>query len=170
MESLKSDSNLLTFVCLSDTHSQHNKIKSLPPGDVLLHTGDFTYHGKRNEVENFNDWLGKIATIYKHRVVIAGNHEITFDIEHENFLKPRFFGCQDDFKFQDIKDILTNCTYLEHQSTEIEGIKIFGTPYQPWFHDWGFNRSPQELEKLMNEIPEDSDIVLTHGPPKGILD
>ena len=65
---------------------------------------------------------------------------------------------------------MTNCTYLEDTFIEAEGYKIYGTPYQPIFYDWGFNRSEDDRRILFAKIPSDSDIVLCHGPPNGILD
>ena len=82
----------LRFVCLSDTHSKHLQIKDLPKGDVLLHSGDFSYGGEADEIESFSKWLGRLD--FKYKVVIAGNHELTFDLEKEDFLKRRFFGEQ----------------------------------------------------------------------------
>ena len=69
-------SQTIKFVCVSDTHNLTNKIQ-VPEGDVLIHAGDFTNSGKPDEVEWFNKWLGNLP--HKHKIVIAGNHDITFD-------------------------------------------------------------------------------------------
>jgi len=139
----------------------------IPYGDVLIHTGDFSGLGLLDEINNFSDWLG--TQPHKHKVVITGNHENTFDLEHEKQIQNDFFGHQN-IDFTVARSLLKNCIYLEHSSVTIEGIKIFGTPYQPIFYDWAWNRTPAELEKLYKDIPEDSDIVLTHNPPYKILD
>lgn len=70
-------SDRVRFVCISDTHTKHRDI-DLPDGDVLLHSGDFTFNGRRNEVEDFADWL-KSLTKFRYKVLIAGNHDFTFD-------------------------------------------------------------------------------------------
>ena len=158
----------LRFVCLSDTHNKHLQIKDLPKGDVLLHAGDFTYGGEPEHVEAFTDWLGTLD--YKYKIVIAGNHEITFDLKKEELLKRKFFGDDADFNFEDIKSKLGNCIYLEDSAVVIEGIKIYGTPHQPWFHNWAFNRHSKSRKHLFAKIPSDTDILLTHGPPYDILD
>ena len=75
---------VVRFVCLSDTHSYHNKVK-MPKGDVLLHTGDFTMKGRADEIVSFSKWLAKLP--YQHKIVVAGNHELTFDIEKESTIR-----------------------------------------------------------------------------------
>ena len=91
---------------------------------------------------------------YKHKIVIAGNHELGWDSDTK-----------------DLKNELTNCTYLEDSSVEINGLKIYGTPYQPEFGRWAFNleRGRECLDKW-NQIPSDTDILVTHGPPLGFGD
>ena len=158
----------LRFVCLSDTHSKHLQIKNLPKGDVLLHSGDFSYGGETSEIEAFTEWLGTLD--FKYKVVIAGNHEVSFDLEREKSLKLKFFGEGTNFNFADYKAKLGNCIYLEDSAVTIEGIKIYGSPHQPTFHDWGFNREEEERKRLWSLIPEDTDILLTHGPPYDIMD
>jgi len=90
-------------------------------------------------------------------------------LEHEKQLNEDFFA-QNPVDFNLARSLLKDCIHLEHSSVTIEGIKIFGTPYQPIFHYWAWNRTDQELEKLYADIPDDSDIVLTHNPPYNILD
>lgn len=75
------------FVFISDTHSMHGNLK-LPKGDVLIHTGDFTFQGMLHEVKSFSDWLGTLD--FKHKLVIAGNHEVTFDKEKEQLIRSTF--------------------------------------------------------------------------------
>lgn len=65
---------------------------------------------------------------------------------------------------------LTNCTYIQHETVVIEGIKIFGTSYQPVFFDWAFNIQDKEREIFYREIPDDTDILITHCPPYNVLD
>lgn len=116
------------FVCISDTHNQHDDIE-LPKGDVLLHAGDFTWKGTQQEVKDFSTFLQKIKKNYKHIVVIAGNHELAFDD-----MKPAFFGlskkkapCD---RGSELKAMLKkHCIYLEDESVELMGFRIHGSPW-----------------------------------------
>ena len=110
-------SDTIRIVCLSDTHNLTDRpdFPSIPDGDILIHTGDFTICGKTEDVIKFNEWLGTLPHEYK--VVIAGNHEKTFDPKTEN---------NDPEKALKIKRLLTNCIYLEETSVFIKGIKFYG--------------------------------------------
>ena len=174
MEPLLSDN--ITFVCISDTHTKTYNL-SLPSGDVLIHAGDFTSIGVPEEVDAFNEYLSKQNFQYK--VVIAGNHDVSFDEEnYEKSLKIRFH-CHlskmktnpESFTSKIIKSKLKDCIYLEDSGCEVLGFKIYGSPWSPTFYDWGFNMSRGEkiLEKW-KKIPDNTDIVITHGPPHKILD
>ena len=165
----------ITFVCISDTHTKNYSI-NLPPGDVLIHAGDFTSTGLPNEVEDFNTFLA--AQKFEYKVVIAGNHDITFDVDnYEAHLKQRFhsyftrYKKQTPFTAEEVKSKLTGCIYLEDSSVDVLGYKIHGSPWTPVFCDWGFNlpRGEKLLEKW-KKIPTDTDILITHGPPYKILD
>lgn len=143
-----------TFI--SDTHTQHRKL-NLKGGDLLIHAGDLSSRGYKKELEDFLEWF--TAQPYKHKVFISGNH---------------------DFCFQDIpqwcKETIQQYTddsvhYLQDSGVTIEGYKIWGSPWQPWFYNWAFNlqRGPQLKEKW-DLIPRDTDILITHGPPYGFHD
>ena len=140
------------IVCISDTHGQHKKLK-LPEGDILIHAGDICAgRGSRNEVEKFNEWLGELN--YSHIICIAGNHDFPLVHYHE-----------------EAHEIMSNCIYLKDEEVVIDGIKFYGSPWQPWFHSWAFNlqRGP-EIAKKWAMIPDDTDILITHGPPYGYGD
>ncbi|KAJ3045802.1 metallophosphoesterase domain-containing protein 1 [Rhizophlyctis rosea] len=177
----------LRFVCISDTHSQHDKL-TLPPGDVLLHSGDFSYHGEEQEVEKFVAWLKGLP--YRWKIIIAGNHECIFHLDYfkkhqwlwsraGNILTP-----EDALAYaRKVRHILADTSlqeshgivYLEDSGFEISeggGIKVWGSPWQPEFCDWAFNL-PTNSQALANQwslIPPTTDILLTHGPPLSILD
>jgi len=160
--------NCIRFVCVSDTHARHTKFPHpVPEGDVLLHAGDFTLNGGFSEVEHFNEWLGTLP--HKHKVVIAGNHDVSF---HPEYYEKHWgaFHKKDKQNPEVIKKSLTNCTYLEDSETTIEGIRIYGSPWQPAFGGWAFNlERGKEIREKWDLIPENVDIVITHGPPSGRL-
>ncbi|XP_039271036.2 metallophosphoesterase MPPED2-like isoform X1 [Styela clava] len=164
------------FVCISDTHNEHRNLK-LPPGDVLLHCGDFSLAGELKEIDEFNEWLGEVP--FKHKVVIAGNHELSFDqkiMEHVELAKKnnsyvrfgKYLKPIEEKDWRNIRSRLTNCTYLEDSEIMINGIRIWGSPWQPEFGNWGFNLTRgRPLMEKWNKIPNGVDILMTHGPPAG---
>ncbi len=143
----------MKIVAISDTHSLHNQL-SLPEGDILLHTGDVSSQGKEREILAFLDWFS--AQPHKHKVFIAGNHDFYFERMPQ----------------RDIDKIIPkNVIYLNDSGVIIEGIRIWGSPVQPWFYNWAFNRQRgAEIRQHWSLIPEDVDILMTHGPAFGIHD
>lgn len=136
---------------ISDTHTLHNRL-DIPDGDVLIHAGDMTNHGSLNDVDDFNRFLGTLP--HRHKLVIAGNH---------------------DFCFQKVPDKavthLTNATYLQDSSVIIEGVHFYGSPWQPWFYDWAFQlHRGADIRAKWELIPPQTDVLITHGPPKGYGD
>lgn len=170
------DDSKVRFVCISDTHSDSRLMSTsewVPDGDVLIHAGDFSRTGRVDEVERFNSFLGMLPHRYK--IVIAGNHEITFDkslagVPRWGVLWERTLN-QLQKGASTIKDLLSNCTYLEDSETTVYGLRVYGSPWQPAFRGWAFNlqRGSAILEKW-NLIPAGTDVLVTHGPPVGIQD
>jgi Icc-related predicted phosphoesterase len=143
----------MKFIAISDTHLRHRGLK-LPKGDVLLHAGDITYHGKKEEVIDFLDWFGKQNYLYK--IFIAGNHDFFFEKAGKSEIETL---------------IPEGVTYLNDSGISINGIKIWGSPVTPWFYNWAFNRKRGEpITKHWRLVPPDTDILLTHGPAYGFLD
>lgn len=145
----------MRIIAISDTHEQHSKIM-IPSGDVLVHAGDFTYTGKIPAVVGFADWIESQPHV--HKIVISGNHELSFQSPFRdvviNILKER------------------GIIYLEDSGVEIDNVSFWGSPWQPRFYDWAFNldRKSPELAAKWNLIPEDTNFLITHCPPYGILD
>lgn len=145
----------MKFVCISDTHTKHRQL-DMPEGDVLLHSGDICFAHKgdiyteEKHIRDFNDWLGELD--YKHKIVCAGNHD---------------FILEDKVR---AKELLTNATYLDQELIEIEGFRIYGEPRQPEFCSWAFNVSRKNMEHVWELVPENVDILVTHGPPHGFAD
>jgi len=141
----------ITFI--SDTHGIHGRLK-LNPGTVLIHAGDVTEYGSEEEVADFLFWFSKQP--FLHKIFIAGNHDLF--LEEWTPAKRK-------------KMIPSDIIYLQNSGIEIAGQKVWGSPVTPYFLGMAFNARPgAEIEKVWNKIPADTDILITHGPPKGILD
>ena len=152
----------MKFTFISDTHNKHNNI-DVGSGDILFHSGDATGHGSFGEIENFANWLAKQD--YKHKVFTPGNHDFDFESKPEIYFK----------MFKELGIHL-----LIDEGVTLDGVKIWGSPVTPWFHDWAFNRARNGTEVSLYKvdyifphwdmIPNDTDVLLTHGPPHEILD
>jgi len=141
----------MKIVAISDTHGLHSML-TVPPGDVLIHAGDMTGRGTLDEVRDFNEFLGSLP--HTHKVVIAGNHDFCFERERE-----------------ESEAELTHCVYLQDQAVTIEGVRFYGSPWQPWFYDWAFNlERGAGIRVKWDLIPERTDVLITHGPPYGYGD
>jgi Icc-related predicted phosphoesterase len=150
----------LTFI--SDTHNKHDKLNGfLPGGDILIHSGDLTGRGQTNEIESFFKWYDKIDN-YDTKVFICGNHDFGFEDDNEK-----------------VKGLLTGYKTIDYLQDELlmvgedydTMIKIWGSPWQPEFHNWAFNLPRGEkIKEKWDMIPADTDILITHGPPLGKLD
>lgn len=140
----------MRIVCVSDTHGRH-KLTQVPAGNILVHAGDVTLDGSLEDVEEFNHWLGTLP--HKHKVVICGNHDWCFQKQPT-----------------EARALITNAIYLQDSGCEIEGLKFYGSPWTPLFFDWAFMRPDAELFETWKAIPAGVDVLVTHGPPHGILD
>lgn len=150
----------MKLVLISDTHNEHDKL-SLPDGDVLVHAGDWTVNGKRVEIEAAANWLNKQAQRFEHVVCIAGNHdffmEAAMKIGEEDSVREKMF--------------VKNVHYLRDSGIQIRGLNFWGSPWSPWFYDWAFNaRRGLDIRQHWDKIPSSTDVLVTHGPPKNILD
>jgi Icc-related predicted phosphoesterase len=125
----------------------------VPDGDILIHAGDATIRGTIDEIVFFSDWFARLP--HRHKIFVAGNHDWLFQIN--NRLARTLLDDE--------------IIYLQDSMVEIEGLKIYGSPWQPWFFDWAFNlpRGAPLAEKW-KLIPGDTEVLITHGPPFGILD
>jgi predicted phosphodiesterase len=157
----------MVITLISDTHTKHRYCEEdlyKGQGDLLIHAGDLMNSGyDENDVWEFLDWFDKQEQ-YKGHVFIAGNHDRYFENkpdETKNILReyPYITYLQDN-----------SFTYVSEESNE--PCKIYGSPWQPEFYNWAFNlpRNGEELQNKWNNIPEDIDILISHGPPWGHLD
>jgi predicted phosphodiesterase len=152
----------IKVVTISDTHTYHKSVV-LPPGDILIHAGDFTFRGYEQEVRAFGNWL-RMQDQFQHKVVIAGNHDRSFEDDPENARK-WLLGDDPDTK---------GVVYLQDSEAALdvrgEKFRVYGSPWQPFFCNWAFNLYSDELEEKWDLIPEGLDCLITHGPPYKILD
>jgi Icc-related predicted phosphoesterase len=139
----------LQLVLLSDTHEQHSEVV-VPPGDILIHAGDFTMFSRSlHSIIDFNDWLGELP--HRWKVVCAGNHETFLQTDPAN------------------RSLLSNATVLINEGIEIAGLRIWASPVTrsgPAF----CVESDEDRRRLYASIPDRTDALITHGPPYGILD
>jgi Icc-related predicted phosphoesterase len=166
---------------ISDTHNKHNQLNGkLPGGQLFIHSGDFTSIGRKHEVEKFIEWFDKQD--YTHKVFIAGNHDLTFQSERMYEEKSAYFerrvfdtpGSEGkpDWLIELLDNLPDNVYYLENSSIKLEGINIWGSPHSPSFgYGWAFNKDRgHDITQCWNEIPMDTDIVITHTPIYGYND
>jgi Icc-related predicted phosphoesterase len=147
----------MKLVAISDLHA--NLPQNVPEGDVLIIAGDITFNGRQDyEVQanfingKFNKWTNKQLETFKEVILVAGNHDTVFEI------------------MPGLINLDSRIHYLEDSSVEIEGIKFWGTPWTIPFCDWGFNANDTKRDIVFNLIPENTDVLISHGPPKaGIL-
>ena len=141
----------MEIVFISDTHGLHRELE-LPEGEVIIHGGDISDHGTKKEVVDFLDWLSKLD--FPVKIFIGGNHDVYLDENPVDLLEL----------------IPQNLIYLRNNSTEINGIKIWGSPITPDFERWAFGKPRSEMKEHWKYMPNEIDILLTHTPPLGILD
>ena len=144
----------MRLVCLSDTHMKHWGVPRMPEGDVLIHAGDSLGCGNLAELEIFVDWFSKYD--HPHKILIAGNHDWVFERQPKVARKV-------------VEE--AGVIYLNDDGVTIDGVKFWGSPVQPEFCDWAFNRKRgEEIDRHWQLIPDDTDVLITHGPPHGLLD
>lgn len=147
----------MKLVCISDTHNQHDSVV-LPEGDILVHAGDFTNRGLPGEVRDFLVWLEDAGRSYRQVVLCAGNHDFLFE---KSPAAAR----------QMVREIAPNVTYLEDEAAEIEGLLWYASPRTPWFYNWAFNvHRGGPIRAWWERIPQNTNLLVTHGPPFGIGD
>ncbi len=145
----------MKIIAIADTHGLHHNVE-IPEGDVLIVAGDICSWGRLSEIEEFSDWLSAQPCRYK--IVIAGNHDETFQANRDTAEKALV---------QRSDDII----YLQDSSVTIEGVTFYGSPWTPTFFDWHFMADRgEEIRRKWSMIPDNTDVLITHGPPAEILD
>lgn len=139
------------IICISDTHSNTPKV---PMGDILIIAGDITGNGSESQVRSTLQWLGSLEHPVK--LLTPGNHDWLFQRETQ---KAREL-CEEH-----------GITLLIDEGYRTHGLSFWGSPHQPEFFDWAFNlKRGRQIAAKWALIPPDTDVIITHGPPMGILD
>ncbi len=142
----------MKIVCISDTHNDYHRLE-IPDGDILIHAGDIDAFSLSSELTDFNLWMASLP--HKHKIVVAGNHDSYIDTTPLNVVRTH----------------LHSVHYLENSGCEIDCIKIWGSPVTPMFNNWSYmSERGQEINEFWQMIPDDTNILITHGPAYGILD
>ena len=152
----------MIITVISDTHGKHNEItQDLPGGDLLLHAGDISSMGYQHEVQQFCKWFNNVEN-YGHKIFIAGNHDWGFQNNVE--------------KIMEIVNSYKTVDYIQDETISVGNdekmVNIYGSPWQPEFYNWAFNlpKNGVELAAKWDAIPDNTDILITHGPAFGVLD
>lgn len=142
----------MRIVAVADTHLYHDELM-VPEGDVFVHAGDLCRGGELDELAVCARWIAALP--HRHKIVVAGNHDWAFVNDPER-ARALFAGV---------------ATYLEDEEVSIEGVRFWGSPWQPAFNDWAFNLPRgASLAAKWALIPAGIDVLVTHGPPMGIGD
>jgi Icc-related predicted phosphoesterase len=141
----------MRLVMIADTHGYHREVE-IPPCDVLIHAGDFSMDASQyDSIVSFNNWLGKQPC--EHALVIAGNHDTLFASRPE-LAYP----------------LITNAKYLQDELVTINGVRFYGFPWTPKCgENFAFN-APKQIMDIVAEMIKPCDVLISHGPPFGILD
>jgi predicted phosphohydrolase len=143
----------MRIVAAADTHTFHDDLHSIPDGDLFVHAGDLCRGGRLEELRAAAAWLRTLP--HRHKIVVAGNHDWCFVNEP-----------------QAAREILgSEIVYLQDAEAVIDGVRVWGSPWQPRFNDWAFNLPRgAALASRWALIPEGIHVLVTHGPPYGIGD
>lgn len=148
----------MNILHISDTHGFHKMFPAerFKDIDVVVHSGDCSNQRSpfRNfpEVMAFIEWYKHVPV--KHKIYVAGNHDTSIEnkmVEASDFAE-------------------AGIVYLENSEVTIDGVKFWGSPHTPTFGDWAFMKARDKINKVWERIPEDTDVLIVHGPPKSIRD
>jgi len=152
----------MIITLISDTHGKHNQItQDLPGGNLIIHAGDISSMGHQHEVQQFCKWFNNVDN-YDHKIFIAGNHDWGFQNNTE--------------KIMEIVNSYKTVDYIQDETIQVNNddkmINVYGSPWQPEFYNWAFNlpKNGPELAAKWAAIPDNTAILITHGPAFGVLD
>ena len=152
----------MIITLISDTHGKHNQItQDLPGGNLIIHAGDISSMGHQHEVQQFCKWFNNVEN-YDHKIFIAGNHDWGFQNNTE--------------KIMEVVNSYKTVNYIQDETIQVNNddkmINVYGSPWQPEFYNWAFNlpKNGTELAAKWAAIPDNTAILITHGPAFGVLD
>lgn len=147
----------MRIVSISDLHAKHRHIE-VPKGDTIICAGDISNKGEFEIIKDFIFWFKDLP--HKNKILIFGNHELGMDKPSKK--KKEILKYIEEFGIH----------YLEDSSIIIDNIYFYGSPYTPFFHNWAWNlpRDGKELAQKWGAIPNQTNVLITHGPPYQILD
>lgn len=144
----------MRLVAISDVHEQwHNLI--IPSCDILISAGDYSYQGRPEVVRDFHMWLDEQPAT--HIISVQGNHETWVE---KNFIEAKAIAQKE----------CPDIHFIDEGLVEIDGLKIYGSAVTPFFGNWAWNKHPHEIGAHWDKIPDNTDILISHGPPYNILD
>ena len=140
----------VTIVCISDTHELHREV-DVPNGDILIHAGDFTMFSKSMDaILDFNRWMGELPPRYK--IVVPGNHEFFMESDRST------------------RNLISSAIVLIDEGVQVMGLQIWGSPVTPLYSGAFGQSSPIDRVRTYSKVPDNTDVLVTHGPPFGVLD
>ena len=143
---------------ISDTHGFHEMfpMSRFEGIDIVIHSGDCSNYRDpyRNEpeVRAFIAWYRDVPV--KHKIYVAGNHDTSIE---RGLIKPIDFG-------------EAGIIYLQNNGVSMHGFNFWGSPHTPTFGEWAFMKARDKINRVWDTIPEDTDVLIVHGPPKGVRD
>lgn len=156
------------IVFISDTHEQHHVVP-VPACDVLVHCGDATGVGRVDRLEAFSAWARRLKRegTAKEVIFVAGNHDVMLDSTHPVVARDEAGRRRHRLAREAIKGYV----YLQDSEAVVAGLRFWGSPWTPRFLDWGFQLDSEAHEReIFSAVPHDIDVLITHGPPAGVLD
>ena len=144
----------MKLTIFSDIHGRHREVEQadyIDDSDVLICCGDFMRTGTLDELAEFNEWLGTLPQ--RDKIIIAGNHDHCLESQREEAVK-----------------LITNAHYLENSALVIDDIKFWGSPFCPSLRDTTFGKLQHRMWSVWGQMPNDTDVLITHTPPRGVFD
>lgn len=147
----------MIIAAVSDLHQRYRFVKDWPHADVLVVAGDMTCQGTLPEIAMFHETIA--ATTYRYIIVVAGNHDFGFE-QMPTLAIETLIGSQKD-----------RIIYLKDSGITIDGVKFWGSPWQLRYGRYAFNiDTDKELKRYWDMVPADTDVLITHSPPHGLMD
>lgn len=145
----------IKIAMISDVHNKWHHLQ-IPECDILISAGDYSFVGEQSIVREFHKWLNQQPA--KEKISVQGNHEVWVQ---RNWHLAKCIA----------QEQCPGVHFIDEGRVELLGKKIWCSAITPWFHDWAWNRQRGlEIRKHWERIPIDTEILVTHGPPYGILD